>query len=114
MKIVGSCLFYLVHLDNKKLQEVNLYVAWNDGSVQLSCTKTLVLVLIQPNTRLDFYHQTSLITSSVDYPKKTKRVSVYSSRKEASTQSLKQEFTVSDQQPLLSKLVTSKEHISQS
>ena len=27
MKIVGSCLFYLVHLDMKKLQEVTFYVA---------------------------------------------------------------------------------------
>ena len=27
VKIVGSCLFYLVHLDTKKLQEVTFYVA---------------------------------------------------------------------------------------
>ena len=26
VKIVGSCLFYLVHLDTKKLQEVTFYV----------------------------------------------------------------------------------------
>ena len=27
VKIVGSCLFYLVHLDTKKLQEATFYVA---------------------------------------------------------------------------------------
>ena len=27
VKIVGSCLFHLVHLDTKKLQEVTFYVA---------------------------------------------------------------------------------------
>ena len=27
LKIVGSCLFYLVHRDTKKLQEVTFYVA---------------------------------------------------------------------------------------
>ena len=48
VKIVGSCKFYLVHPDTKKLQEVTFLVAKNDGSVLLSCTTTLVLGLIQP------------------------------------------------------------------
>ena len=54
VKIVGSCLFYLVHLDTKKLQEVTFYVARNDGSVLLSCTTMLALGLKQPHTRLDY------------------------------------------------------------
>ena len=54
VKIVGSCLFYLVHLDTKKLQEVTFYVAQNDGSVLLPCTRTLVLGLMQPHTRLHY------------------------------------------------------------
>ena len=33
VKIVGSCTFYLVHPDTKKLIEVTFYVAMNDGSV---------------------------------------------------------------------------------
>ena len=33
VKIVGSCVFYLVHPDTKKLHEVTLFVATNDGSV---------------------------------------------------------------------------------
>ena len=85
VKIVGSCLFYLIHPETKKLQEVTFYVAQNDGSVLLSCTITLVLALIQLYARLDYLPpRASLITSSVDHPKKTKRASVHSSRKEVS------------------------------
>ena len=71
-KIAGSCLlFYWVHQDTRKLQEVTFYVAQNDGNVLLSCTTTLVLGLIKPHTRLDYLPpRASLITSSVDYPKK--------------------------------------------
>ena len=50
VKIVGSCLFYLVHLDTKELQEVMFYVAKNDGRVLLPCTTTLVLGLMQLHT----------------------------------------------------------------
>ena len=65
VKIVGSCPFYLVHPDTKKLQEVTFYVAQNDGSVLLFCTTALVLELIQPHTRLDYLPtRASLITSS--------------------------------------------------
>ena len=97
VKIDGSCLFYLVHLGTKKLQKVTFYVALNDGSVLLSYTTTFALGLIQPHTRLDYLPpRASLITSSVDHPKKTKRVSVHSSRKEMSAQSSKQAATLSD------------------
>ena len=37
VKIAGSCVFYLVHLDTKKLMEVTFYVVMNDGRVLLSC-----------------------------------------------------------------------------
>ena len=78
VKIVGSCLFYLVHLDTKKLQEVTFYVAKNDGSVLLSCTTILVLGLIQPHTRFDYLPpRGSFITSSLDHPKRTKKVTVH-------------------------------------
>ena len=81
VKIVGSCKFYLVHPDTKKLQKVTFFVAQNDGSVLLSCTITLSLGLIQPTTRLDYLPpRASLITSSVDHPKKTRcQVAVHSS-----------------------------------
>ena len=51
VKIVGSCVFYLVHLDTKKLVEVTFFVAMNDGSILLSCKTTQMLGLIQPRTR---------------------------------------------------------------
>ena len=74
VKIVGSCLFYLAHLDTMNLQEVTFYVAQNDGSVLLFCTTTLALGLIQPCTRLDYLPpRASLFTSAVDHPKKKPR-----------------------------------------
>ena len=115
VKIVGSCLFDVVHLDTKKLQEVTFYVAKNDGSVLLSCTTTLALGLIQPHTRLDYLPpRASLIIISLDHSRKTKRVSVHRSKKEVSTQSTNQAVTVPDAKQLLPKLVTSKEKIFQS
>ena len=75
VKIVGSCKFYLVHLDTKKLMEVTFYVAMNAGSVLLSCKTTLLLGLIQPRSRLDYLPpRAGLITSSADHPKRTKAV----------------------------------------
>ena len=73
VKIVGSCTFFLVHVDTKKLMEVTFYVAMNNGSVLLSCKTTLMLGLIHPRTRLDYLlSRANLITSSADHPKKTK------------------------------------------
>ena len=46
VKLVGSCMFYLVHPDSKCLLKVTFYVASNDGSVLLSCAITLTLGLI--------------------------------------------------------------------
>ena len=54
VKIVGSCMLYLVHADTKKLMDVTFFVAVNDGSVLLFCKTTLMYVLIQPRTRLDY------------------------------------------------------------
>ena len=73
VKLVRSCVFYLVHPDTKCLQEVTFYVASNNGSVLLSCVTTLALGLIQHHTRLDYLPpRASLITSNDDHPKKTK------------------------------------------
>ena len=104
VKLVGSCVFYLVHPDTKCLQEVTFYVASNNGSVLLSCVTTLALGLIQPCTRLDYLPpRASLITSSADHPKKTKsQISVHVSKKESE---------VSNHKGMVSKLITSKEQI---
>ena len=83
---------------------MTFFVAANDGSVLLFCTTTLVLGLIQPRTRLDYLPpRSSLITSSVNHPKKTKcPVTVHSSRKDCTMPLAKN---------VVPKLVTSKEHI---
>ena len=93
LKIVGSYNFYLVHPDSKKSLDVAFFVAINDGSVLLSCKATLAFGLIQSRSRLDHLPpRASLITSSVDHPKKTKpaKVSVHTSQKKVPAQSQKQ------------------------
>ena len=65
VKIVGSCLFYLVHLDTKKLQEVMFYVA---KMIVVSCCPALqhlCLDLCNLTQTLDYLPlRASLITSS--------------------------------------------------
>ena len=56
VKMVGSCNFYLVLLDSKKLIDVTFFLATNDGSMLLSCKTTLALGLMQPRSRLDYCH----------------------------------------------------------
>ena len=113
VKIVGSCVFYLVHLDTKKLMEATIYVAMNDGSVLLSCKTTLMLGLIQPRTGLDYLPpRASLITGSADHPKKTK-ATLHVQKQEVSAQTTMQ--TMAAQMPKqrneASKLIASKDKI---
>ena len=89
VKIIGSCTFGIVHLDTKKLVPVTFYVANNDGSILLPCKTTLALHLIQQQSRLDYLPpQASLITSTMDHPKKTKLTSlkVHQSKQELQSQ----------------------------
>ena len=80
--IVGSCTFYLIKPDIKKLMKVTFYVATNDGSVLLSCKTTLMLGLIQPRTRLDYLPpRASLITSTTDHPRKLKWLCISRSKR---------------------------------
>ena len=104
VKVIGSCVFYLVHPDTKCLQEVTLYVASYNGSVLLSCVTTLALGLIQPHTRLDYLSpRATLITSSAEHLKKTKsQISVHVSKKETE---------VSEHKGIVSKFITSREQI---
>ena len=77
VKIIWSCTFGIVHPDTKKLVPVTFYVANNDGSILLSCKMTLALHLIQPQSRWDYLPPwASLITSTMDQPKKTKLTSL--------------------------------------
>ena len=113
VKIVGTCKFYLVQPDTKKLLETTFYVAMNEGCVLLSCKTTLLLGLIQPRSRLDYLQpRASLITSSVDCPKKMKEV-LHTQQKPVAVQRKQQELTA--QVPVVRekgpKLITSKEMI---
>ena len=100
-------MFYLVHTDTKHLQEITFYVASNNGSVLLSSVTTLALCLIQPCTRLDYLPpRAGLITSSADHPKKTRsQVNVHGSKQKSTVS------TVSNQQGMVSKFITSKDQI---
>ena len=113
LKIVGTCTFYHVHTDTKKLIEVTFYVVMNDESVLLSFKTTLLLGLIQPRPRLDYLPpRASFITSSADHPKKIKAI-LHIQKQEVFTQTSKQE--VAAKTPAAkrhdSKLITSKEMI---
>ena len=113
VKIVGSCVFYLAHLDTKKLVEVTFFVVMNDGSILLSCKTTLMLGLIQPRKRLDYLPpRASLITSSADHSKKTKST-LNVQKQEVSAQTVTQE--VATQTPehkcAVPKQITSKDQI---
>ena len=111
VKIVGSCTFYLVHPDTKKLIEVTFYVAMNDGGILLSCKTTLLFGLIQPRPRFDYLPQrANLITSSADHPKKTKAV-LHTQKQEVSAQRTKQEVAAKapSAKGQVSRLIASKE-----
>ena len=107
VKLVGPCVFYLVHPDTKHLQEVTFYVASDNGSVLFTYVTTLALGLIQPHTRLEYLPpRPSLIASSADHPRKNKtQVSVHVPRKESEVS------TVSNHTGVVPKLVTSKDQI---
>ena len=91
------------------------------GPSVLSCKTTLALHLIQPRSRLDYLPPwASLITSTMDHPKKTRQASlkVHSSKQEVSTQTpqVHGQATMSVstnmvQKPGVNILVTSKEQI---
>ena len=89
VRIIGSCIFDVVHPDTKKLVPVTFYVANNDGSVLLPCKTTLALQLIESQLRLDYLPPWgSLITSTMDHPKKTKMKALkdHQSKQEVSDQ----------------------------
>ena len=104
-------MFYLVHMDTKKLMDVIFVVAVNDGSMLLSCKTTLILGFIQPRTRLDYLPpRATLITSSANHPKKTTST-LCVQKQEMSAQKLTHEVTTQmpRQKCAVPKLVTSKE-----
>ena len=53
VKLIGSCQFYLVHPEYKKLIQVIFFMAKENGSVLLSCRMTTALGLHKPHAQLD-------------------------------------------------------------
>ena len=73
VKIIGSCQFYLLHPENKKLVQVIFFVAKENGSILLSCRMTMALGLLKPHARLDYLPpRATLLTSTCDHPSTTK------------------------------------------
>ena len=119
VKIIGSCIFDVVHPDTKKLVPVTFYIANNDGSVLLSCKTTLALWMIEPQLRLDYLPPwASLITSTMDHPKKTKMTAlkvhqstqeVFDQRQQPPSKALTSRNTVQKPDPVI--MITNKEQI---
>ena len=88
---------------------MTFFVAKNDRNVLLLCTATLALGLIQPRTKLDYLPpRSSLITSLVDHPQKTRcQIAFYSSITDSAI-ALQEKVVPKQEVP---KLVTSKEQI---
>ena len=120
VKIIGSCIFHVIHPDMKKLVPVTFYIANNDGRVLLWCKTTVALQLIQAQSKLDYLPPwTSLITSTIDHPKKTKLTSlkVHQSKQEVSDQKQKPPSkasmsTITSKEQILSKYLDVFEGIS--
>ena len=121
VKIIGPCTFGIAHPDTKKPVPVTFYVANNDGSILLSCNMTLALCLIQPRLRLDYLLPwISLITITMDHPRKTKLISlkIHRSKQEISNQRQEPQSHATTsmsmnivQKSVLNMVITSKEQI---
>ena len=73
MKIIGSCQFYLLHPENKKLVQVIFFVAKENRSVLLSCRTTMAFGLLKLCAQLNCLPpRASLLTSTCDHPNTTK------------------------------------------
>ena len=73
VKIIGTCSFYLLHLESKQLIKVLFLVAKENGSVLLSCRTTMELGLIRPHAQIDYLPpRASLLTRTCDQPSKTR------------------------------------------
>ena len=73
VNIIGSCQFYLLHPEKKRLIKVIFFIAKENGSVLLSCRMTMAFGLIKPHPQLDYLPpRSSLLTSTCDHPNTTK------------------------------------------
>ena len=113
VKILGTCIIYLVHPDSKKMKEVIFYIASNEGSVLLSCNTSLALDLIHPRPRLNYLPpRASLITSSADHPRKTKvQLQIQKQKITMQTTNQQQDTQITITTQTVPKLITSQDQI---
>ena len=111
VKILGTCIIYLVHPDSKKLTETIFYIASNEGNILLSCNTSLTLGLIHSRPRLDYLPpRASLITSNADRPRKTK-AQIQIQKQEITMQTTNQQQGAQVTTTTAPKLVTSQDQI---
>ena len=122
VKIIGSCYFYLVHPNSKKLMKVMFLIMKENGSILLSCRTTMELGLIKPRAHVDYLPpKARLLTSTCDQPSKTK---VYKPTIQCTKERATLSKKITSQQNIIShpplhpnmtqmkdQLVTQKEHI---
>ena len=72
--VLGSCVLFVVHPDTRCLKEVTFQVVNHEGSVLVSCTKSIELGLVQPHSALNanIPDCERLIYSNADHPGKYK------------------------------------------
>ena len=102
VKIIGSCQFYLLHPEKKKLIEIIFFITKEDGSVLLSCRMTMELGLIKPHAQLDYLPPRAyLLTSTCDHPNTTKlqKPNVHHTRKKPTMKALHQDVNARPAQP---------------
>ena len=69
VKLIGACELYVVHPSINSIETVTFFVAHNEGSVLISTTTSLALVLIKPHASLNYLPPGSnIISSSADQP----------------------------------------------
>ena len=111
VKILGTCIIYLIHPDSKKITEMIFYITSNEGSIFLSCNTSLTLGLIHSRPRLDYLPpRASLITSNADHPRKTK-AQIQIQKQEITVQTTNQQQDAEVTTNTMPKLVTSQDHI---
>ena len=111
VKILGTCIIYVVHPDSKKLTEMIFYITSNEGSILLSCNTSLNLGLIHSRPRLDYLPpRASLITGNADHLRKIK-AQTQIQKKEITMQTTNQQQDAQVTTTTAPKLVTSQDQI---
>ena len=109
IKIVGSCIMFVVHPDTRLLHEVTFHVTSHEGSVIVSCVTILELSRIHPHTNLDeLPEEGSLIYSKADMPKQMRNKKCEADKNNVKQSVTKEENTEDMQLPKPARLCRDK------